>query len=82
MYAEFIRKHFPKMFENSANLCGKLLLQDGNPSQNSKIAKEKKFTLLALKHLTFRLEVQTLTQSKPFSILQKHSYMQKHSNGT
>ena len=34
----FIDDHFPDMFKNSANPKGKLFLQDGDPSQNSKIA--------------------------------------------
>eukprot|EP00794_Sanderia_malayensis_P001901 gene1901-2159_t len=37
---EFIREHFPGMFENSANAKGKLFLQDGDPNQNSKRAHE------------------------------------------
>ena len=36
----FIDKQFSNMFKNSANPKGKLFLQDGNPSQNSKIACE------------------------------------------
>ena len=40
MFADFVRENFPSMFENSANPCGKLFLQDGDPSQNSKPALE------------------------------------------
>ena len=38
--ASFIQEHFPDMFENSANVKGKLFLQDGDPSQNSKLARD------------------------------------------
>ena len=40
MFADFIEEHFPEMFENSANPKGKLFLQDGDPSQNSALARE------------------------------------------
>lgn len=39
-FAEFIREHFPRVFKNSANPKGKLFLQDGDPSQNSKKARD------------------------------------------
>ena len=39
-FASFIRKHFEEAFSNSANPRGKLFLQDGDPRQNSKAAKE------------------------------------------
>ena len=38
-YAEFVRKHFPRAFAESANPRGKLFLQDGDPRQNSAAAK-------------------------------------------
>lgn len=38
--ANFVRDHFPGMFERSPNPKGKLFLQDGDPSQNSKEAKD------------------------------------------
>ena len=37
---QFIEDNFAEMFENSANPRGKLFLQDGDPSQNSKLAEE------------------------------------------
>ena len=37
--ANFVREHFEKTFERSANPTGKLFLQDGDPSQNSEKAK-------------------------------------------
>ena len=37
-FAEFIREYFPPCFQNSANADTRLFLQDGDPSQNSKIA--------------------------------------------
>ena len=37
---QFILDHFPDMFEDSLNPRGKLFLQDGDPSQNSALAKE------------------------------------------
>ena len=40
MFSQFIKDHFVEMFELSANPKGKLFLQDGDPSQNSKLAKE------------------------------------------
>ena len=39
MFAQFISDHFNEAFEKSANPRGKLFLQDGDPSQNSKKAK-------------------------------------------
>ena len=49
MFAEFIQKHFRETFENSANPCGKLFLQDGDPSQNGKKAKTSIHTVGAKK---------------------------------
>lgn len=37
---EFVKDHFPSMFENSSNPRGKLFLQDGDPAQNSALARE------------------------------------------
>ena len=34
-FSDFIYEQFPKAFANSANLRGKLILQDGDRSQNS-----------------------------------------------
>ena len=39
-HKSFIDELFSDMFKNSANPKGKLFLQDGDPSQNSKIACE------------------------------------------
>ena len=39
-FANFVREHFPGLFRNSSNLKGKLFLQDRDPFQNSKKAKE------------------------------------------
>lgn len=53
-FADFVREQFPILFENSSNKKGKLFLQDGDPSQNSRKAQEaiaavgaKKFTIPA-----------------------------------
>lgn len=40
MCADFIRDHFPSMFSESPNPRGKLFLQDGDPSQNSKVSRD------------------------------------------
>ena len=40
MFANFISEHFESAFQNGQNQSGKLFLQDGDPSQNSKLAKE------------------------------------------
>lgn len=40
MCKAYIEEHFPAMFVNSTNPKGKLFLQDGDPSQNSKLARE------------------------------------------
>lgn len=40
MFAEFISEHFNETFEKSVNPRGRLFLQDGDPSQNSKKAME------------------------------------------
>jgi len=39
MFARFIQRHFEATFEKGSNPRGKLFLQDGDPSQNSKKAK-------------------------------------------
>ena len=39
MFAQFILDNFPDTFERSSNPQGKLFLQDGDPSQNSRKAK-------------------------------------------
>ncbi len=38
MFAQFIKQYFPPCFRKSGNPKGKLFLQDGDPSQNSRIA--------------------------------------------
>ena len=38
MFAEFVKEHFSDVFKHSANLYGKLFLQDGDPRQCSKVA--------------------------------------------
>ena len=42
-FAEFITQKFADMFQSSANPSGRLFLQDGDPSQNSALAKETMF---------------------------------------
>lgn len=37
-FADFVRTTLPEAFSNSANPKGKIFLQDGDPSQNSKVA--------------------------------------------
>ena len=37
-FSAFVLNHFPACFENSSNPDGKIFLQDGDPSQNSKLA--------------------------------------------
>lgn len=49
MFAEFVTDHFSSVFENSANPRGKLFLQDGDPRQCSKVARQ------ALYHLGCRM---------------------------
>ena len=44
-FADFVREHFENAFENSSNLRGKLLLQNGDPSQNSLKAKNAIFDI-------------------------------------
>ena len=39
-FASFIDQHFNTMFERSCKRLSRLWLQDGNPSQNSKAARE------------------------------------------
>ena len=39
-FAEFVREQFPTLFERSSNARGKVLLQDGDPSQNRRKAQE------------------------------------------
>lgn len=40
LFAEFIKEKFDDMFNSSANSRGRLFLQDGDPSQNSAVAKD------------------------------------------
>ena len=40
MFAQFIKQYFPPCFRKSGNPKGKLFLQDGDPSQNSRVAME------------------------------------------
>ena len=40
LFASFITEKFDRVFANSANPRGKLFLQDGDPSQNSKVARD------------------------------------------
>ena len=42
---DYIEERFPEMFENSPNPRGKLFLQDGDPSQNSALAREAMETI-------------------------------------
>ena len=39
-FADFVREQFPQLFTRSANPRGRLFLQDGDPSQNSRKAKD------------------------------------------
>ena len=36
-FAEFARQHFPKTFEKSSNIEGKLFLQDGDPHDKYRV---------------------------------------------
>ena len=40
MFADFILHQFPRTFKKNVNPTAKLFLQDGDPSQNSKAAKQ------------------------------------------
>ena len=40
MFAKFIKKHFKKTFRKGQNTRGRIFLQDGDPSQNSRLAKK------------------------------------------
>lgn len=53
-FADFVREQFSTLFQNSSNKKGKLFLQDGDPSQNSRKAQDaiaaigaRKFTIPA-----------------------------------
>ena len=39
-FANFVREHFPRLFTTCSNPKGKLFVQDGDPSQNSRRAKD------------------------------------------
>ena len=39
-FANFVREHFPRLFTTCSNPKGKLFVQDGDPSQNSRKAKD------------------------------------------
>ena len=49
MFADFIRHHFSITFEKSVNPTSKLLLQDGEPSQNSNTAQQAMQTVRTTK---------------------------------
>ena len=49
MFAEFVKDHFPETVQNSSNPRGKLFLQDGDPSQNSRLASDAMTTVGAKK---------------------------------
>ena len=39
-FADFLKEHFPEMFKSGNNTKGRLFLQDGDPSQNSRMAQD------------------------------------------
>ena len=39
-FANFVREHFPRLFTTCSNSKGKLFVQDGDPFQNSRRAKD------------------------------------------
>ena len=39
-FADFVKEHFPEMFKSGNNTKGRLFLQDGDPSQNSRMAQD------------------------------------------
>ena len=49
MFADFIRDEFPKTFSNSVNPSGKIFLQDGDPNQNSGLARVEMYKVGARK---------------------------------
>ena len=49
LFADFVRDHFKETFEKSANPRGKMFLQDGDPSQNSALARDAMWTMGAKK---------------------------------
>ncbi len=49
LFADFVRDHFKETFKKSANPRGKMFLQDGDPSQNSGIARDAMFKMGAKK---------------------------------
>ena len=48
-FADFVRERLPEAFKESVNPRGKLFLQDGDPSQNSKLAKDAIYSIGARK---------------------------------
>ena len=49
-FADFVKRNFDNMFQNSINQTSKIFLQDGDPSQNSKAARELITKCGATKH--------------------------------
>ena len=39
-FSDFVKNHFPEMFETGNNSTGRLFLQDNDPSQNSRMAQD------------------------------------------
>ena len=48
-FADFVRTRLPEAFAESGNPRGKMFLQDGDPSQNSKLARDAMFSIGARK---------------------------------
>ena len=62
-YAEFVRKHFPRAFAESANPRGKLFLQMVIPDKTL-LQQNEPFTMWMQNYFRFHQEALTLTQSR------------------
>ena len=40
MFSKFVREHFPELFQRGNHNCGKLFIQDGDTSQNSRLSQD------------------------------------------
>ena len=49
-FADFVKRNFRKLIRNSSNPSGKMFLQDGDPSQNSVIARKAMKKLVVQVH--------------------------------
>ena len=64
LFAEYIESNFIEIFKSSCNPAGNVFVQDGDLSQNSKVAKTTLDKILVLYNFVYPYAVQNLILSK------------------